>query len=614
LLLFSVGLLAQTNSFLSLASAPTGLTPEKQNFITMISNDPKTKEMYFVSEGVISNFLNTNGGLALTLPGFNITFQCSGKGTMVIENVESYMATIDSEPGYVVLTPSADGHLAGFIKTNYNFWEILPVNESVSILREHNIHTSQVEFCQVENIRTPNESQQSSALGACDAPGICSASTVDVLVLISTDVPAWYGATLPGWAGLFHLISALVSPQFAANNSGFPEMNLRYHIDPSFITFTSTGNMKTDINTIADGVGATRRALYNADLVLVLSASTAYGSTGGFVNDIEDTPCFDCGYAMVLVPVMIGPSFVLAHEMGHLFAGRHNRSSNVPCNNNCGDDTDICAHAFRFTTTGGMDRTVVSQPTATGTAALQYSNPNVTFAGFVTGTNDDNNVGRMKKAACAVRTYMPDPYFTAKICCPQSNYCTADQGFMLQAIVNESAPIYPGNAPFTFQWEAFAPWGGSNSPVAISGSSTGAFVNIVINNTGPATIKLTVTSSDGLVRTETKSINISNCFGDGGADNRSAQEEIDMYTDINDFQIIPNPFASSTELLWPEGYEGTPTVTLLNAIGQVSIGTIQIEQGRSMTFDLSGFSDGVYFLVIQDEHDSTVKKIIKQGF
>lgn len=83
---------------------------------------------------------------------------------------------------------------------------------------------------------------------------------------------------------------------------------------------------------------------------------------------------------------------------------------------------------------------------------------------------------------------------------------------------------------------------------------------------------------------------------------------MDMISELSDIEIFPNPTTGKVTLSLST--EQTKTVVLTNSLGK-HLKTIKDINGK-ISIDLSSFSDGLYFLQLQTEGGSTIKRIIKQ--
>lgn len=125
----------------------------------------------------------------------------------------------------------------------------------------------------------------------------------------------------------------------------------------------------------------------------------SYGSLYGLACNPYHTSTgynTNCDAAIVDWNSIWAPQYTFAHEVGHLFGGRHEISPN--------NDPTSCAHGYLFTTGGGEDRTIMesfnSNVQPSSTPILYFSDPNNTYNGFTLGTASANNTILIQNIIC----------------------------------------------------------------------------------------------------------------------------------------------------------------------------------------------------------------------
>jgi Secretion system C-terminal sorting domain/Metallo-peptidase family M12 len=612
-LLFSIGLLsAQSTNYLSSASLPSNLSQNKLNFVTKMNTDAATLSLQYVSFGNFSNSLNSNDGLNLILPGFNTTVSAA-KIKFSYEDADNYqyMGRLTNEAGYLMFVKKK-GYLAGFIQTDDHFWELLPLTTGISLLREQDVSDLPNDVCGT----TLMGNQMGVMTEPCDEEPTDCIEPIHVLILFDDDVPGWYGDNFDGWAGLSHLLIGIFSFELAAMNSGIPvDLAISFDGPVAFAnTIATPAGAGDDLASFRDGIGSTWREEYRADLVVLMTAFDYIGIAGVATGG---GPCEDCAFAIVEVPAIVSPRWSMAHELAHLFAALHNRNANVPCQN-CGNNQDDCRHGWRFTQ-GGQDRTIMAMlfnaDIDNGSVrALHFANPDVAFNGFATGTEDDNNALVIRNAECEIANYRPHPYFNVGLF-TQTIICgSVGEIFPLTTNVDPGAPVYFADPPYTYSWQSSSPW-----VLTVNGSGANPSAQVNTNNGGSATLTVTVTASDGQVTSKSVSVTIlaendPTCLTGGGGSNRSTAghtEEHITGSSLSDSEIQPNPFWQEITMSLPKGYEGTPACTLMDTKGSIIRHYPAIEVDKQ-TIDLESLPSGLYFIQLQDENETIIKKLIKQ--
>ena len=599
---------AQSSNFLSLTQQPQNLSQGQLTFVSNIATQSITKEMHYVKYGQLRNMLDTAGRLDLMLPGVNTTHSCDQvKYKITDADNYTYMGKIDSESGYLAIK-LYKGYLAGFIHTNSHYWELIPLTNEVSILREHDKAGYPNDVC------PPSISSTSPPVVDCDNNTNCEGGIIDVLILTSPDVATWYGTTFNNFEAQFaHLLGSLMSFEFALINSNVNNVEMRYHLLPNVaFPYSSPLDIIQDRDELGLVFGPPLRNAYKADLVVLFTAMDYLGFAGASDGDN--------GFAIVEVQSMLGTNIVLAHELGHNFRADHNESNNVPCNSNCGNDFQGCDHGWRFTD-GGMDRTIMSMLFDTHIAngssrTLHFSNPDVSFDGFPTSNgNDENNSKVISDRACWVKNYRSSPYFEVKMA-SLDPICSESGDFFTYLIINEAASVYLGHPPYTYEWQVSGCGAAINEfPVPPLGSANISFDC----NGGNVIVSATVTSSDGQVQTASTSVNIlpSPCFGGGGgggANTYADQEENnnpESNKDLSSVQIFPNPFHNNFEFILPSDYKKNFEYSIIDTKGITVISKRQLNTNTQLV-NLKNLSSGVYFIRMQDETKTIIRKILKQ--
>ena len=549
----------------------------------------------------------------------------------------TWMGKIENGVGYVVLT-EIEGRLAGFVQTQESFWEIVPIEDEVSIIREIDISKFQNETCGLDHILqqyTPEEMQEMMA-ELCDEDGGCG-GIVDVLVLVPTDVQDWYG-TQNVWQAFFHQINSFLSFQLALINSGVADISLRFRTVPFNFTYSSPLNIDNDVyETLPDSSAAIRENL-RGDIVVMLTSMDYPDVRGGStIGEIVDgkfkwlAPCEDCAYVISEVQNNVNPTWTLAHEIAHLFGARHNRNSNVPCSN-CGDNENICTHGWRFTF-GGQDRTIMAllfdDTIAAGAQrALHFSNPDIQFGGFDTGTNNNNNSLGISNANCQVQYYEPSPLFGVTISGLSTPLCLFG-GFVIPrtytANINQAAPGLPGVPPYTYQWR----WNEDGNFNLNPGTLIGTNSSITINTVYACPqffLRLTVTSSDNVTVSATRVINTILCTLCDGPNlmlgNHTNEALPIAETDVllrvvegkskagSRYELSPNPTSDKLLVERLTSSESNFSVKILDLSGQMLFETDNHGLNK-LEIDLDAFPTAMIWVSIHDEYGVSVQKVVK---
>lgn len=635
--------IAQKSAFFTPTTSQS-ISSSRQQYVSRIADDVVTKSMRYVRFADLPQQLTSDGRLFLNLSAearhlefrpihyelkANGDYEWYGKNTRI--------------NAYVSLIKMQD-RLVGFMRSDTEFWEIVPLKEDVSIIREMDTSMMQSEQCGVDAMLEDYPlSERVSSTDLCNGGG-CS-GTIDILVLVPPDVMAWYGTQSDNpWAAFVHMVNTFSLFNMALINSDIGGINPRYHVASFDFTYTTPVDMQIDLNNLASTSGNIRDE-FRADLVVMLT-SVDYPDTSGraLASGVVDgeveylAPHED--YAFAIVEVEPGLSLsVFPHEIGHLFGARHNRSSNVTCvgNSSCGDDNETCAHGWRFNIENingqdGQDRTIMAQLfidhiNVGAMRAPHFSNPNIQFEGFDTGTEDDNNATVIQSGACIVRNHRPSPELGVSMS-GTGLWCRFNDDFPHSYSANVSQPAsgFPGVPPYTYEWRYntngnFTP----SNPGSLLGTGSSLTISSVLA-CDQFFLRLNVTSSDGVTVSTTRAINTWNCDDcnpfdffrtsgestpNGYNDNQTIAIQDSYLSDINDnYLVSPNPFSSDVQIEKHKGKDSSFEVTIFDITGKIVYQVINDSQSL-LNIDLSKYPDGMFTIKITDDYDIITHKIIK---
>ncbi len=309
---------------------------------------------------------------------------------------------------------------------------------------------------------------------------------------------------------------------------------------------------------------------------------------------------------------MLDPRFSYAHEVGHLFGARHNRS-----NNGGNDNTGNCEHGWRFDDANGIERrTLLALLGNTGQRLLQYSNPAINSNGTPTGDEDNDNAHMIQNTSCALDGYRSDPGFKATMsgithwCRP--GHPSTDPPITFSAVITPATPGFPGTPPYSYEWR----WNLSGIfNAANPGTLLGTGSSITLNEPlfcPSFFLRLRVTCADGVVSNSTLQINTSLCEAscDGAGKSNSLFE---MNNEKLSFQIIPNPantsFSASSAYLDAGKYQ----LQLVDAFGKIVDNrwlTITESTPSQQYYSTEHLPAGIYYLNWVGNGSSQYQKII----
>ncbi|PHI18536.1 hypothetical protein CEQ90_17455 [Lewinellaceae bacterium SD302] len=610
---------------------------QKAAFIQRIANDSFTDQSWVFSVPTLDSIIGSHGSITLELgqPNNNGT----GQSSTIDVTFQPFYFEMDQEVDYVWMGKSIDnkhslmlagnaGMMSGFVFGETQNWEILPVKSGYSIIRSKDESFNPPAGCGLDSLSATIDSIEYNAnvIDLCEDNTECI-STVDILVLVPQDVQQWYGdefdpTPIGALAAGLHLLLGHYTFLFATFESGYENLRIRVSfravdypygpfsvIDEVYFTlpqFTANNNLRNQ---------------YRADMV-VLSTTQTFGNEFTFgaanVGELQsdnawEAPCFDCAYAISNINFMSTPRWTLAHEIAHLFSGRHSRDR---------DDFDVCGHGFMFSNEIGPNRTALATLTNNDqdngeSRALRFSNPDVDFEGFATGTVDDNNALVINNSACLIEDYYASPFLgvqignlSGQVLCGLSGNVNSKN---LTAEVIQPAFGLPGTPPYTYEWR----WNdngifNSGNPGVVIGTASSITINTAYDCPS-FFVRLKITSSDGESATSTMTINstlCSDCNGENSSESATGIEEtyFKSVTETQLLKIYPNPAKGQ---LIVSGANPNDLIEIFNLQGQKILVYKIANQGK-VTISINDLKTGTYLLRRVSEVTNDFVKFVKQ--
>jgi hypothetical protein len=603
------------------------MRPLQQGEITLTSTENELYQGHLTSAwsssvtlveiGDITSFLE-NGILTFTIPGTSTTLNVTPETAASQNGSEYTWSGTDSESNFFSISRKG-GYCAGYIQTNNEAWTILPLRVNISLLIKHNLSTLGGTDC----VLLPGEGTP-SVDNCADEYNTCAA-VVDVLLFV-TD--AAVGQVQRGFADpnttnmevyVFNL-QEMVNMAFA--RSDIPNKRVRFRWISHNPTYSSNADGIFVSNAFAtDPLVGSILGSYRADLGVFIDFLGTDGDgipvpwtipnigTAAGVADIGqfEDPGPTHRTAIVLAPFALAPRWTLAHELTHLFGALHNRSANVPCFD-CGNDRNICAHGFRFNA-GGADRRTIHARAAAGEVRIpNFSNPDVEFMGVATGQEGDNNTASnnariIRNTGCLLADYESSPEFGVMITGGLPYLCGLNGNVNPQtftATILPATPGFPGTPPYTIEWW----WNTSGiftyqSPDHFLGTNTQMTISSVLA-CDFFFLHIRVTGADGFVGTFTRKINTVLCSACNEEKLTSAAHS--NSTDLQKFQIYPNPTSESLWLKADVEKEFTARLFISDAYGKVvrTAESLQLSQGLNHEIiPLGALPNGLYILRLE---------------
>lgn len=183
-------------------------------------------------------------------------------------------------------------------------------------------------------------------------------------------------------------VRVLIELAVAEANDAFERSQIRLRlrmIGLMRVDYVESGELTTDLTRLTrssdgwmDDVPRARDA-HAADIVCLVTEFENSNQYAGMANQLRtlESASLELGYTVCLRPYLLG-NYTLAHEIGHLLGGNHDRETSP--------EGGLLSAAFgaRFTADGRQYRTVMAY--RPGIQIPHFSNPNVLFRGVPTGT------------------------------------------------------------------------------------------------------------------------------------------------------------------------------------------------------------------------------------
>lgn len=360
----------------------------------ILERNPRIKKIHLTT---IKNLVEhqKEGYFEFNLPELPETFTAKAKFVEKKSDEDfKWSGQLTDDLGQITLI-SEKGELFGHIAVADQFYELYPLGEDKYALVELDRSQFTTEECATVDSPSPgisgkdrNEPEDKRFIN-CNLP-------IRVLVLFTANADAAVPDIIQtSMLSIFQTNNAF---QNSAVSGNFAPITMA---GPIQINFNETANIDNDVNTLAGRADIqTLRNNNGADLVVILTDGN-YAGVLGIVQQIG--PNNATSYAIVEADAATG-NYTFAHELGHLFGGRHEQCNINPfgaCDNTAGD-----AHGYSFTYgLFGINKrhTIMHQLIPNYSRILHYSNPNVQYSGNNTGiVNQNNNARQINDQAATV--------------------------------------------------------------------------------------------------------------------------------------------------------------------------------------------------------------------
>jgi hypothetical protein len=402
----------------------------------------------------------------------------------------------------------------------------------------------------------------------------CSPEYVRALILYTP------GASNAG--NMQGIVSLAVSEtQQAFANSGVSGVNILVQSIQEF-NFNESGIITQDIDAITNNTQIQQLRVNNkADMVVMLTASGAYGGNKGIVSQIMAD--FNTAYAIVDVSQTAGPDYVFAHEVGHLFGAQHAQNQVA---NPEGPYSNSYGHLFTFNSCGLFGwstcyrSTIMALPWHPNNPQTQYSyltrkhfaNPSITYGGAATGVAGVSEVHSIIEQSAPILADLVNPNELRTSAIMTFDHFTNERTFTAQPCGSTGS--------YTYEWRV------SDDPFLPGSvvSTSSIYSNVFSEGTWFITLEV---NSSSEVAYWSQSIYVE---GDGGGDCSDPSQPCTGGALVNDMDGIPSEITLNS--VYPNPFNPSATISF----------TVPSSQHVKISlFDMAGREVAVLFDGRKDE-------------
>ena len=590
-ILIATQILAQNSKVDFFTEIPQGKTLLKEQQRLKLGKLEKNKRIKSISIVNVKKLIDhqKEGFLPFKLPGIQDVLVAKANSVEIKDDGEfSWSGLFEDRLGQVIFI-SEKGGLYGHISFDNHIFELHNLGDGYHALVELDTKQFTSEECGTPDKPSDNGDKEKD-YGDKNGRWTNCALPVRVLVLFTASAQA----AVPDINQTATL--AITQTNTAFTNSAIFSNSVQVSMaGPIQSNIIETVNIQTDVENLSNNAAV--QALRNdngADIVVLLTNGN-YGGVIGIVRNIG--PNDASAYAVVQATGATG-TFSFAHELGHLFGGRH-QQCNVFLNGGC-DDTAGFAHGFSF---GSSNTSIMHQLRSGFNRLLNYSNPNVSVSGSATGIAATNHNSRQitdqAPTVSAFRQFIGS--LTASAIVRKSYPSPGTEQYRCEAVAT------CGQSPISYDWRVSTDGFGYGGTLSIS-----EFYTISIPECSYYYVWLRIYSADGQAANYYFTIGtppggycqiarraeISSLF-----ESEKQDETIRIYpnpaqSEINAQFFISSPEQVSIELLDVRGTQ------LINSSDQLEIGW------HTKKLNTETLANGIYILNVQKKSGSVIRKVI----
>jgi len=581
------------------------LTEAQASKLNKLEGNHVYKSIDFVRIGKIEELL-TNGELYIDLPNQNGSFTAHVK-EFEYKSEKEYVwkgDIIDYDGNIVIFCQK--GEIFGHIVFENKEYEIQTFGNN-TIFIEIDMNYVLKSKCGNHTFHSPKKEQKDENTEKGEK-NKSNTGLVRILVLYTSNAQnAVSNISQTATLAVNQISTALYNSDITYSELHVQKANTKY------LGFTeNSSDIVSDVTNLSDNYYAKQyRNQYQADLVVLLTDGNYHnGTVLGIVDEIG--PNNNHAYAIVEADFATS-NLTFAHEVAHLFGGRHQN-----------DPNGTYEHGYYYTTGWWLwkkyHRTIMGTYNSTYNRIPYYSNPDVEYYNKATGTSSSNDVARKLRTTSNTvenfRPYTPPP--------PTFN-------------VHISGPT-KGNNNGTYTWSAIVS-GGTASSYLWKYGYDGVNYNNTFGTTQSITagmpfnndlyLKLTVTSTIGGQAIDYHlTINMSDIGHKSTSDdsvktvttdNMNITKHSDITTitinntELNQLErIYPNPAKTKTSFQYFAENKGKADIIITNIAGKLIDKFIQnVNKGLNVKeIDVSRYENGVYFIQINTNSSKVTCKLI----
>ena len=417
LLIFCIAFLSAQNRIFDHTINENSLTDQQKISTTLASN-------YILTKYYSQSSFDLKSDLQIILPNNKQINAKYSKSFSYSNKSESSSYVIENEPNSELVFSKYDNIITGmyasgngekiiFHQTGNGIFAVSVVNEG-SLLNQD----SKNDFILSES----SISQKVNSNVCLDTTPVCSATTIDVLVVYTS-------AARTVWGGVAQsnsfVATAITNFNTALQNSGVSNVTINL-VYSGEIFYAESGNISTDLaafRSSTDGIMDevhTLRSTYGADLCALVTSTPTNTCGLGYLNTNPTNYSANSAFTVTIYSCVVS-NYSLAHEMGHNMGLNHDwfvSQSTSPCEHHHGYSNQTAVNLGTSSTNSQRWRTIMAYNDECASSGInctrvnRWANPNINYNSQPTGIaignpNPSNEAFGFSRFACVVSQFAP---------------------------------------------------------------------------------------------------------------------------------------------------------------------------------------------------------------